>query len=562
MSKSIRRLTTRQAFLLVTAVTLTAVFSWGAISWANPVLDTTPPTATVTHDGVTKTITYTFSEPIQLISQADGAFTPLARDLLGIYVIDGSGNYGPNKVVGAQILTANYASEVLIITYAGFLAQSVDTSYVVDAWGYSITDLAGNRIILDATQIFTVAGDTVTPTTSDNYGAKNNVWQRLPNIPEIALTPSDPATSSGIAWTKYCTTPISGGCLINDANGFAYTGAPVQIFTEGTTYFRYASKDNAGNVQTVVERIVKFDRSGLQSSRITSPAPHSVVRGIVNITADATDTVSGMDKVEFHLLSGVDLKIGEDNEAPYELSWNTLDSVVGAVDGNYMLMIKAFDNAGNMLQSDQVAVTVDNTAPTASISYDITAPTKTNVVAKLITPSEPIIITNNGGLDTYTFTVNGIFTFTFVDAAGNTGSATATVANIDKVAPVITIVGDNPASVALGTTYTDAGATALDAFAGATTVVMAGTVNTATLGAYTITYTATDTAGNVATAARIVNVVADPLSGLPPTAKSKPGTRAWYVAQGWHYIASLKERDDRAKEGYDVRLLEGSYYWK
>jgi len=77
----------------------------------------------------------------------------------------------------------------------------------------------------------------------------------------------------------------------------------------------------------------------------------------------------------------------------------------------------------------------------------------------------------------------------------------------DNVPPVITINGDNPATVELGATYSDAGATAMDAFHGSTSVTSSGTVDTDTVGSYTITYTATDLSGNTASATRTVNVV-------------------------------------------------------
>jgi len=77
----------------------------------------------------------------------------------------------------------------------------------------------------------------------------------------------------------------------------------------------------------------------------------------------------------------------------------------------------------------------------------------------------------------------------------------------DDVPPVITLNGVNPATVELGTTYVDAGATALDAYHGATTVTSSGTVDTSAVGSYTITYSATDLDGNTATATRTVNVV-------------------------------------------------------
>ena len=77
----------------------------------------------------------------------------------------------------------------------------------------------------------------------------------------------------------------------------------------------------------------------------------------------------------------------------------------------------------------------------------------------------------------------------------------------DTVPPVISINGSNPATVELGATYTDAGATAMDEFHGTTPVTSSGTVDTNTVGSYTITYTATDKDGNTATATRTVNVV-------------------------------------------------------
>jgi outer membrane biosynthesis protein TonB len=81
----------------------------------------------------------------------------------------------------------------------------------------------------------------------------------------------------------------------------------------------------------------------------------------------------------------------------------------------------------------------------------------------------------------------------------------------DTTAPVISINGDNPASVVVGNVYTDAGATATDDVDTAVSVVSSGTVDTTIIGTYTITYTATDLAGNITTATRTVNVVA-----LPP----------------------------------------------
>ena len=77
----------------------------------------------------------------------------------------------------------------------------------------------------------------------------------------------------------------------------------------------------------------------------------------------------------------------------------------------------------------------------------------------------------------------------------------------DTVPPVVTLNGNNPEYVQVGKTYTDAGATASDNIDGTLSAIASGTVNTNTVGTYTITYTATDADGNVGTAARSVHVV-------------------------------------------------------
>jgi Domain of unknown function (DUF5011)/Protein of unknown function (DUF1566) len=76
----------------------------------------------------------------------------------------------------------------------------------------------------------------------------------------------------------------------------------------------------------------------------------------------------------------------------------------------------------------------------------------------------------------------------------------------DTTAPVITLLGDNPMTLPAGTAYTEAGATCVDDKDPTCTVVTTGTVNTATAGAYTITYTATDAAGNASSKTRAVTV--------------------------------------------------------
>lgn len=95
--------------------------------------------------------------------------------------------------------------------------------------------------------------------------------------------------------------------------------------------------------------------------------------------------------------------------------------------------------AKNTAGSSQVSDTYTGTtlSSSTSITYSTTWATSGDVVAQL-TGLSGATITNNGWSNIYTFTWNGSFTFTFTQWA-STWSATATVANIDKIAPTGTI---------------------------------------------------------------------------------------------------------------------------
>lgn len=88
---------------------------------------------------------------------------------------------------------------------------------------------------------------------------------------------------------------------------------------------------------------------------------------------------------------------------------------------------------------------------------------------------------------------------------------------------VITILGSNPASLIVGATYTDAGATVLDTSVEVVSVTtILNNVNNKLIGTYSVVYRAVDIAGSVATTTRIVNVVAPPKRRTPPSPDNLP----------------------------------------
>ncbi|THB70247.1 MAG: DUF5011 domain-containing protein [Gammaproteobacteria bacterium] len=82
----------------------------------------------------------------------------------------------------------------------------------------------------------------------------------------------------------------------------------------------------------------------------------------------------------------------------------------------------------------------------------------------------------------------------------------------DKVAPVITLNGDNPMTVYKGSEFVDPGATANDNIDGDLTseIIVNGYVDTSTIDSYALIYAVSDAAGNQTNAKRTVNVIAEP----------------------------------------------------
>jgi len=118
---------------------------------------------------------------------------------------------------------------------------------------------------------------------------------------------------------------------------------------------------------------------------------------------------------------------------------------------------------------------------------------------------------SNASHFTHVFTESGEYTITLevMDDDGEVGRTSVTVTvntPTDTTAPVITLNGESNVTLTVGDAYIDAGATAVDDRDGNVSVTTAGSVDTNTVGIYTITYTATDAAGNSATASRTVTV--------------------------------------------------------
>jgi hypothetical protein len=179
--------------------------------------------------------------------------------------------------------------------------------------------------------------------------------------------------------------------------------------------------------------------------------------------------------------------------------------------GTYTVIYDVSDAAGNaaLQVSRTVTITPDATIPAITLlgetevslelgsTYTDAGATAVDNIDGDLTSS--IVTDNNVDVDTVgTYTV----TYNVSDAAGNAAlqvSRTVTITP-DATIPIITLLGGTEVSLELGSTYTDAGATAADNIDGDITanIAVVSTVDVNTVGTYTVTYDVSDAAGNAA----------------------------------------------------------------
>jgi hypothetical protein len=221
--------------------------------------------------------------------------------------------------------------------------------------------------------------------------------------------------------------------------------------TNGSHQLTAILRDTAGNKSTSppVSVTVSNVDSTPPTVSMSGPATNAVVRQSVTVSANATDNIA-VAGVQFYV-DGNPLG-AEDMTAPYSVSWNT----TAIADGSHTLSAVAWDTSGNrsVAPDPTVAVTVDNTAPTVSITAPTGGSTVSGTTAMTATASDNVGVVsvqlqidgaNLGSAITATpYTVNwntttvgnGVHQLTAVakDAAGNTTTSAVTTVTVNNSA--------------------------------------------------------------------------------------------------------------------------------
>ena len=237
---------------------------------------------------------------------------------------------------------------------------------------------------------------------TDNAGNADSTIATVSNIDK-----TNPTATVSYDITTLTSSNVTATVTPSEQVTYQNVGGNKHVFTSNGN-FTFIFTDMAGNQDSVIATV-----SNIDNSKPTASIAYSVT---VPTNGNVTATATASEEVTYQNVGG--------------------NTHTFTVNGSFTFVFT--DNAGNQ---DSVVATVSNidkTNPTATVAYDITSPTNTDVVAT-VTPSEIVTYQSVGG-NTHTFTANGSFTFVFTDAAGNQDSILSTVSNIDKILPVGSLV--------------------------------------------------------------------------------------------------------------------------
>jgi hypothetical protein len=418
------------------------LFGWGA-------------SRTIKVDSVAPTITNVVMTPADPSNDDTPLMTFSVRDAnsgvnLGTVRVDDGYNSVFTDGDGNLVCSSVSGGYDCVLTYtAGEALADNDYNMVIDA-----ADTVGNAATTYTVSAYTV--DTVAPSSTDDAGSIDNVWLNV--VPTVTVTWGDAVPSSGMAWMRYC---LGAGC--DPTVGTTFTS--FSAFPQGTSVFRWTSRDSAGNTQGVNERTIKVD----------SVAP--VISGVSILPADPTndntpvvtfsvdDTVSGVSVSTISVDDGVNSAfsdgdgflscvadgLGYDCALSYGAS-------VALPDGDYSISIDANDNMGNVATTYTIsAYTVDTVAPSSTDDAGSIDNVWLNVVPT-VTVTWGDAVPSSGmawmryclgaGCDPTvgtTFTSfsafpqgTSVFRWTSRDSAGNTQVVNERLIKVDSVVPSIT----------------------------------------------------------------------------------------------------------------------------
>jgi hypothetical protein len=356
-------------------------------------------------------------------------------------------------------------------------------------------DNAGNA---ETRHILDIPDDTTAPTTVAATSPPQNAtgWSKSDVV--VTLTATDDVGGIGVQSITYGSTTVNGAT------------ASFDVSAEGTTTIPYFATDLAGNAEAPRDLVIRIDRTPPTSTASMSPPAGGFV--MVTLTADDSGG-SGVTGFVFSITK---------NGFPQKSLTANGATVTLAVPLGETLVWRAIDVTSNIEEFHTLVIPNDTTAPTtlAATSPAANAAGWNNgtVTVTLTASDDPGGLgvqsitygstTTNGATATFDVSAEGTTTIPYfaTDLAGNVEAPKTLVIRIDRTAPTTT-ASASPAPNANGWNNTPV-TVSVSADDGAGSGVQSITTTpgslVATEGVTTVTYFATDVAGNAETAKNLV----------------------------------------------------------
>lgn len=283
---------------------------------------------------------------------------------------------------------------------------------------------------------------------------------------------------------------------------------------DGLYTFNVSVEDKYGHVSNE-GRIVYLDTTS-PSITINSPENNSNQNGIITINVSSSDSLSGIDFVELFVNSSSVYIYN--SSGSFTFDWNSSS----ISEGSQNITAIATDRAGNS-NTAEISIETDNQVPQIyfnspnSGGYDSNQ--TINITASDIHLSlielydDGNLIYNSTSEELYYNLTEGNHSLYAIayDSFENSNQTETRIIIVDLTAPNITLNGNNPLTIELGSSYEEYGASASDNIYGnisSDILIDNSSVDVNTIGNYSVTYNVQDGAGNSAVeVVRIVSVV-------------------------------------------------------
>ena len=204
---------------------------------------------------------------------------------------------------------------------------------------------------------FGLVPDSGAPSTGDDTGSIGSGWKT--SAQTVTLTPSDPG--AGVATTYYTTdgsTPDTSSTQ----------GTSIPLSADGVYTIKYFSVDRVGNAEAVQTGASQIRIDATNPSSSTLDALPAAIRNGQVLSGSSADATSGIATVAYYRCTGTSCSpstlVGSSSTGPsYSVTWNSQPA-----DGDYQVLARATDAAGNTLDSAKQTIKVDNSDPTGSLT--------------------------------------------------------------------------------------------------------------------------------------------------------------------------------------------------